>query len=158
MSKQEKNTKGITLVALVITIIVLLILAGISIQTLTQTGLFNNAKQATALTKEAQKNEEEIINTYADAINNYSSGVEIKQDEWNSTQKVNSPQLMEGMKGVYWDDSGTEIEVTESNKNNWYNYDQQKWANAKTEDGSYWVWIPRYAYKIESGCYTNTRK
>ena len=156
MSKQEKNTKGITLVALVITIIVLLILAGISIQTLTQTGLFNNAKQATALTKEAQKNEEEIINTYADAINNYSSGVEIKQDEWNSTQKVNSPQLMEGMKGVYWDDSGTEIEVTESNKNNWYNYDQQKWANAKTEDGSYWVWIPRYAYKIESGCYTNT--
>ena len=28
---------------------------------------------------------------------------------------------------------------------------QKKWANAKTADGSFWVWIPRYAYKIESG-------
>ena len=35
-----KNTKGITLVALVITIIILLILATISIQSLTNTGLF----------------------------------------------------------------------------------------------------------------------
>ena len=26
-----------------------------------------------------------------------------------------------------------------------------KWANAKTADGSYWVWIPRYAYSITSG-------
>ena len=39
MLKKHKE-KGITLVALVITIIILLILAGISIQTLTQTGLF----------------------------------------------------------------------------------------------------------------------
>ena len=28
----------------------------------------------------------------------------------------------------------------------------KRWANAKSADGSYWVWIPRYAYKIES-CY-----
>ncbi len=25
---------------------------------------------------------------------------------------------------------------------------KRKWANAKTNDGSMWVWIPRYAYKI----------
>ncbi len=33
---------------------------------------------------------------------------------------------------------------------NWYSYDgvENKWANAKTADGSMWVWIPRYAYKI----------
>ena len=41
-----KNKRGITLVALVITIIILLILAGISISALTQTGLFENAKKA----------------------------------------------------------------------------------------------------------------
>ena len=29
-------------------------------------------------------------------------------------------------------------------------------ANAKTEDGSYWVWIPRYAYSITSGYHTST--
>ena len=40
-----KNTKGITLVTLVITIIILLILAGVAINTLTQTGLLENAKQ-----------------------------------------------------------------------------------------------------------------
>ena len=44
MKKQEN--KGITLIALVITIIILLILAGISIRALTHTGVFQNAKQA----------------------------------------------------------------------------------------------------------------
>ena len=38
--------KGITLVALVITIVILLILAGISISTLTNTGIFQKAKEA----------------------------------------------------------------------------------------------------------------
>ena len=56
MLKKHKE-KGITLVALVITIIILLILAGISIQTLTQTGLFENAKQAKNATENAQKYE-----------------------------------------------------------------------------------------------------
>ena len=45
MEKLVKN-KGITLVALVITIIILLILAGISIQAISTTGLFANAKIA----------------------------------------------------------------------------------------------------------------
>lgn len=31
-----------------------------------------------------------------------------------------------------------------------------KWANATTSDGSMWVWIPRFAYKISSGYHTNT--
>lgn len=42
----KKNSKGITLVALIITIIILLILAGISIATLTNTRLFKNVKLA----------------------------------------------------------------------------------------------------------------
>ena len=25
----------------------------------------------------------------------------------------------------------------------WYSYENRKWANAQTEDGSLWVWIPR---------------
>ena len=42
----RKENKGITLVALVITIIILLILAGISISALTNTGIFGKAKDA----------------------------------------------------------------------------------------------------------------
>lgn len=42
-----------------------------------------------------------------------------------------------------------EIETTEDDSN-WYNYGNKKWANAKTADGSYWVWIPRFAYMINT--------
>ena len=81
---------------------------------------------------------------------------------WNEDKKVNSPELFDGMTAVYWDDSGNEIELTESSSeeewDNWYDYTGEagtnKWANAVTKDSSgnitgYWVWIPRYAYKIE---------
>ena len=46
MKEKFKNLKGITLVALVITIVILLILAGISISVITQTGLFEKVIQA----------------------------------------------------------------------------------------------------------------
>ncbi len=52
--RKLKQTKGITLVALVITIIILLILAGISISALTNQGLFGRANEA--------KRESEIAN------------------------------------------------------------------------------------------------
>ena len=55
MFKRYKSTKGITLVALVITIIILLILSGITISSLTNTGLFKNAQKAKEATAEAQK-------------------------------------------------------------------------------------------------------
>ena len=32
----------------------------------------------------------------------------------------------------------------------------RKWANAKTSDGSMWVWIPRYAYSITSGYHSSS--
>ena len=57
MKKTRKN-KGITLVALVITIVILLILAGISIQAISNTGLFANAKIAKDESMKAQLKEE----------------------------------------------------------------------------------------------------
>ncbi|MBD8922663.1 hypothetical protein EGR52_04475 [bacterium] len=53
-----RRNKGITLVALVITIIILLILAGISIQAITNKGLFVNAKKAKEKSMEGQLKEE----------------------------------------------------------------------------------------------------
>ncbi len=66
-----KNTKGITLVALVITIVILLILAGISIQAITQTNLFDKAKQAKNITENAQKEENKVLSEYIDKMNEY---------------------------------------------------------------------------------------
>ena len=162
--RKTNGQKGITLVALVITIIILLILATISIQSLTNTGLFQKANEAKEKTKNATENQAKILNEYEDELNKYISGnVKTLQADgsWNSSKKVNSPQLMEGMTGIYWDESGKEVEVNVDNQDNWYDYSAQKWANAVTKDSNgnitgYWVWIPRYAYKIETNRYTNT--
>ena len=59
-----KNKNGITLVALVITIIILLILAGISISSLTNNGLFGKAKDAEKAYNQAVKDEQTMLNFY----------------------------------------------------------------------------------------------
>ena len=65
-----KNKKGITLVALVITIIILLILAGISIQAITHIGMFAKAKQAELENKRAQVSEYLKLKLINEQINN----------------------------------------------------------------------------------------
>ena len=66
-----KKQNGITLVALVITIIILLILAGISIGALQNTNLFGQAKKAETKSVEAQGKENNILLTYENEIDNY---------------------------------------------------------------------------------------
>ena len=73
---------------------------------------------------------------------------------FNEDKGVNRPVLFTGMTPIKWDGT-TEIETNEDDPN-WYDYETKKWANAKTLDGSYWVWIPRYAYKITSGYHSST--
>lgn len=65
----------------------------------------------------------------------------------------NAPVLVAGMTPVKWNASNVESTTTASDSE-WYDYSAKKWANAKTADGSYWVWVPRYAYKITSGYHT----
>ena len=67
----KNKDKGITLIALVITIIILLILAGISISALTNQGLFKNAREAKNRTEAAQKEEQNLLNQYEDELNKY---------------------------------------------------------------------------------------
>ena len=67
----KNKDKGITLIALVITIIILLILAGISISALTNQGLFKNAKAAQNATEKAEEEQGQRLNEYEDEINKY---------------------------------------------------------------------------------------
>ena len=69
--KKLKKEHGITLVALVITIIILLILAGISIQAITQNNLFEQAKKAKNATENSQKEENKTLSEYMGKINEY---------------------------------------------------------------------------------------
>ena len=77
----KNKDRGITLVALVITIIILLILATISIQSLTNTGLFQKAQEAKEKTQNAEENQAKTLNEYEDELNKYISGnIEEKKD------------------------------------------------------------------------------
>ncbi len=85
----------------------------------------------------------------------------------------NEPVLSDGMIPVYYDENDKVWKKADSKNgnNNWYNYDNQMWANAVTvtatnrstyvngsvgmtipmEDiNTMWVWIPRYSYTIKS--------
>ena len=158
MFKKYKSTKGITLVALVITIIILLILAAISIQSLTNTGLFKNAQKAKDETQNAAENQAKILNEYEDELNKYVFDNKNKTD-W--TGKVNKPKLMTGMTAIKFNEptgdekakEGSTVKTTDTDAA-WYDYDAKKWANAQTQDGSMWVWIPRFAYKVNSSTKT----
>ncbi len=80
----------------------------------------------------------------------------------NNETHVNKPLLGLGMTPVNYDKSTqTWVDTTESMWEWDYNSVANaksdgtvvgngagKWANARTEDGSMWVWIPRYTYKI----------
>ena len=74
LNGKSKNNNGITLVGLVVTIILLLILATISIQSLTNTGLLKKANEAKQKTKNAEENQAKMLNEYEDELNKYISG------------------------------------------------------------------------------------
>lgn len=92
-----RKNKGITLVALVITIIILVILAGVAITALTQIGLFENAKQAKNATENAQIEENAILGSYENKINEIAGGVSasrdtvtISKEEYNKLKNANT--------------------------------------------------------------------
>ena len=64
------KNNGITLVALIVTIIILLILVGFSIVQLTESGLFEKARLAKEKTENAQIEEKTEIDNYESEINN----------------------------------------------------------------------------------------
>ncbi len=76
-NKQMLKQKGITLVSLVITIVILLILAGISIAQLTGNGLFKNAKLAKEKSENAQKLENSILEEYESELSKYITGTRL---------------------------------------------------------------------------------
>ena len=99
-----KNNNGITLIALVITIIVLLILAGISIATLTgDNGILTQAQNAKEQTEIA--NEKEIIEIAAVGA--------MEEDNWGYVTKDNlKTELDKQISGKYSMPEGDEIIVT----------------------------------------------
>ena len=78
MEKQKiKSVKGITLIALVVTIVVLLILAGVSINALFgNNGIIEKAKEAQSKMDEAKQNDLNALNELNNWLENEIGGKE----------------------------------------------------------------------------------
>ncbi len=176
--------RGISLIVLVITILVMIILAGVVIVSLQKNNPIERSKEA--------RFKANVI-AYLDELNmtllgeEYASGLKVinktgnlkefipsfkKEDEGkfeiNNNKlyyvgqdeneikyaidlgilplKPSQPNTENIFTPIKWE-NGKEINTTKEDKT-WYNYEQKQWANAKTKDGSYYVWIPRFAYRI----------
>ena len=144
---------------MVVTIIVLLILSGVAINlTIGNLGIFTRAQNSVETYEVASRNEEDTIQNTVNLIDEYIIATSlISNGSWDGS--VNTPKLVNGMTAIAWDSSNNEY-IPKTNKE-WYNYQNGKWANAITSDGSYWVWIPRFEYKITDttgGDYTKAGK
>ena len=90
-----------------------------------------------------------IIEDKSQTLNRRFGKVEILwlDNQNNIIKEPNKPILKEMTAQKYNESSSSFIDIDE-NSSEWYNYSTKLWANAKDDKGSYFVWIPRYAYKI----------
>ena len=115
-------------------------------------GILTQAQNAKNKTEEAQAEEQNILSDYENYLSQYTNGGYVE------SKGVNAPVLKDGMELVTYNEETGNWET--NNSSSAYDYiagegtednNKSKWANAKvTIDGvdSYFVWIPRYAYKI----------
>ncbi|MBD9158519.1 MAG: hypothetical protein EGQ16_01535, partial [Clostridiales bacterium] len=117
--REIENRQGITLIALVITIVVLLILAGVSISMLTgENGILTQANKAKKATEEAAQEENSALSSLEDYM--------ITDGSYNKETGVNEPRLLSGMKEVMFklpsgSDKGQAIKQGETG------FDESKW-------------------------------
>lgn len=168
--QKRKTNSGITLIVLTITIVVILILAGTTTGMLIgQGGIIQQSQEAQNAQKNYSENEEKETNSLMNEVDE-----ELKTD-WQDSSGANIPKLGTEMVPVKWD--GSNWIVTNNKDSEWFDYSKKQWANIMLRDGlevegvkdattaslatmrgkkvtklgSMFVWIPRYAYQIESG-------
>ena len=132
MKKKIKNKqeRGITLIALVVTIVVLLILAGVSISlVLNNNGVISKSKEARKQYAEAQTNEEKQLEETGDWIEETTTGV----------VKIEGVVIPEG----YYYVGGTKAKgIVISDNPNDNELDKGKEDVRRDLAGNQWVWVP----------------
>ncbi len=153
-----------------------MILAAVTINAAFNSGIIDTAVNGAVNYADAQKKEQitfddldKNIQDIVNKIEDYNIGgnnpgtnptpvpdTPTQDGSYDEAKGVNTPKVEgTGLIPVYHNGS-TWVDLTSSSTadewNNWYSYDttNKKWANARTADGSMWVWIPRYEYKINT--------
>lgn len=86
--------------------------------------------------------------TYVVRVKGVTSGTGVTNDI--TVTLVNPPVLENGMTAKSW--NGSTWENTSLDSGAWFDYSSNvnKWANAVDSSGNWWVWIPRYAYSLDT--------
>ena len=128
---RTKENKGVTLIALAVTIIVMLILAGVTISTLTgEDGIITQAKNSKKMSKASSEKEaielalsSSKIEEYIDVNNKYYIGIPLYDKTLENGNKWNIVVINETQKiyGTDWSyvPKGTEIDGYGETKGNW---------------------------------------
>lgn len=154
-----KSNKGITLVALVITIVILLILAGISISTLTNTGIFEKAKDAKKASENAKLEQNKVLDEYEKELDKYMPQ-ELTDDKINKVLNMTENTFLKdangniftlpaGFKVVVNDDTGNAKIVDKGIVIEDATVDNN--GNPTATNGSQFVWIPVGTITKENG-------
>lgn len=134
LKNQRKSNKGITLIALVITIIVLLILAGISIATLTgENGVLTKASEAERKTDIEDTKEQikiELMGAFDDKGNSYTN-----QDVINAVKKITGKETVENTE-IIQTAKGNDVDISDLWKEKLVIYMKKLWT------GSEYVEVP----------------
>ena len=171
-----KNQRGITLITLIISIVVIMILATVTINiAFGENGFIQRSKEANDISTNFVTSEAEDLNRVMSDYEN----VAVEDEKLTAATYVDSvlptePVLSDGMTPVKWDNIQSKWVKTNTRDSKWYNYANKEWANVVlvgedgldadgdeqvfnddgtlNEDSNYsmLVWIPRYAYKITS--------
>lgn len=154
-NENKPKTKGKKVVILIITILVLLITVAGGVVLLTR-NKGNTGEQA---------NHDKEQTTTAKEEQNISKPDYIEASiQKGDISGANPPVLKDGMTAVTFNENGNAEIVEDATLRTWYSYEvttddemknggttnggNSKWANAVL-NGNYYVWIPRYAYKID---------
>ena len=164
--RRTNKQSGITLVALVITIIILLILAGIAISSLTQTGLFSKAQEAKQKTEEKTEEENTTLNEYEKWIAKYENNGYKGQPITNVDTSITNPEgaMPKGTTGIEGDaDKGTTgIEGDADKETIVIEGDANKGIVIKDSNDNEWVWVevPKTIFTAAKNNtdYTNIKK
>ena len=145
----------------ILNIIILLILAGISISTLTNTGIFGKAKDAKEKSEVAEKQQSEILDSYEKELNKYTSdnleeNIGVKFEKNTELHDKNGAKIIvpAGFKVVNTDDLTVEKGiVVEDSKGNQY-----VWIPCTTEDSKSQLQFKRTEWYIEDDGGTKASK
>ena len=131
---KPKEEKGITLVALIITVVVMLILAGVAISAIVGgEGLFSKVREAVGIYENAQQKEQEELSNLINEIENYNTVyIYTKEDLEKFRDGVDNGNTYEGKTVMLMND--IDLGGNENDESTWWNPIGYNSANLTAED------------------------